>query len=98
LITDNNDLYERKIEEMNQQIADNKLHDKTSFFYKLFIEIEFIKIGFIVRNAIFVKKCVIITENRVQYERKIGEMAKQMAGIYKMITNSIEENQLLYLI
>ncbi len=44
---------------------------------------------------------MIITENRVQYETKIEEMERQMrqmTGIYKMIANSVAENQLLYLI
>ncbi len=40
---------------------------------------------------------MIITENRVQYETKIEEMERQMTGIYKIIANSVAENQLLYL-
>jgi hypothetical protein len=69
---------------MNKKISGNKLRDKTSCFYKLFIEL--INTGFIVRLANIVKKAyVIITENLVQSERKIGEMAREMTGIYKMI-------------
>ncbi len=69
---------------MNKKISGNKLWDKTLCFYKLFIEL--INTGFIVRLANIVKKAyVIITENLVQCERKIGEMAREMTGIYKMI-------------
>ncbi len=69
---------------MNKKISGNKLWDKTLCFYKLFIE--FIKIDFMVKLANIVKKAyVIITENLVQCERKIGEMAREMTGIYKMI-------------
>jgi hypothetical protein len=43
------------------------------------------------KKCCYFKKYAIITENRVQFETKIGEMERQMTGIYKMIADSVEK-------